>query len=155
MATNRRPDRVAAGLREEIATFLQSEGIGDPRLTGLVTVTAVESTRDLRSAKVFVSYLGAEEEREFVLEALTARAPRLRGHVGRALRLQFAPELHFRLDDSVARANRIEMLLRQIRENEAAGTADAAAGTSGDAAPTGDVARADGAAGERDDDAAG
>jgi ribosome-binding factor A len=152
MATNRRPDRVAAGLREEIATFLQSEGLGDPRLTGLVTVTAVESTRDLRSAKVFVSYLGAEEEREFVLDALAARAPRLRGHVGRALRLQFAPELHFRLDDSVARANRIETLLRQIREADAAGTPGDAP-PSGEA-PSGEAPPADGSAGERDDDPA-
>ena len=119
MATNRRPDRVAEGIREEIATFLQAEGLGDPRVTGLVTVTAVESARDLRSARVFVSYLGAEEEREHVLGALAALAPRMRGHVGRALRLRVAPELHFRLDDSVARAARIESLLKQIRDNEA------------------------------------
>ncbi len=129
MATNRRPDRVAEGIREEIATFLQSEGLGDPRLTGLVTVTAVESSRDLRSAKVFVSYLGAEEEREHVLGALAALAPRMRGHVGRALRLRVAPELHFRLDESVARAARIETLLRQIREHEAT---EASSGETGD-----------------------
>jgi ribosome-binding factor A len=128
MATNRRPDRVAEGIREEIATFLQTEGVGDPRITGLVTVTAVESTRDLRSARVFVSYLGADEEREFVLEALGALAPRLRGLVGRALRLRVAPEIHFRLDESIARAARIETLLRQIREHEASAEAGSAAG---------------------------
>ena len=142
MATNRRPDRVAEGIREEIATFLQSEGLGDPRLTGLVTVTGVESTRDLRSARVFVSYLGAEEERAHVIEALAALAPRMRGHVGRALRLRVAPELHFRLDESVARAARIETLLRQIREN------DVASDTPVDA-PDGPAG-----AGEDDDDAA-
>lgn len=125
MATNRRPDRVAEGIREEIATFLQSEGLGDPRITGLVTVTAVESTRDLRSARVFVSYLGEDEERAHVVEALAALAPRMRGHVGRALRLRVAPELHFRLDESIARAARIETLLRQIREHEGAAGADA------------------------------
>ena len=124
MAVNRRPDRVAEGIREEIATFLQAEGLGDPRLTGLVTVTAVESTRDLRSAKVFVSYLGDDEEREHVVGALAALAPRMRGHVGRALRLRVAPELHFRLDESIARAARIETLLRQIREHEGATGAD-------------------------------
>ena len=142
MATNRRPDRVAEGIREEIATFLQSEGLGDPRLTGLVTVTGVESSRDLVSARVFVSYLGAEEEREHVLGALAALAPRMRGHVGRALRLRVAPELHFRLDESVARAARIETLLRQIRENET--TSDAPVDASG--GPAG--------AGEDDDDSA-
>jgi ribosome-binding factor A len=140
MAINRRPDRVAEGLREEIATFLQTEGIGDPRVTGLVTVTGVESSRDLRSARVFVSYLGADEEREFVLEALDGLAPRLRGHVGRALRLRLAPELHFRLDESVARAARIETLLRQIKE----GAGDAPAEGDGSGAARGD--------GEGDDD---
>ena len=133
MATNRRPDRVAEGIREEIATFLQSEGLGDPRLTGLVTITGVESTRDLRSARVFVSYLGADEEREHVLGALDKLAPRMRGHVGRALRLRLAPELHFRLDESIARAARIETLLRQIRENET--TPDAAGDATGGAPP--------------------
>jgi ribosome-binding factor A len=150
MATNRRPDRVAEGIREEIATFLQSEGLGDPRLTGLVTITGVESTRDLRSARVFVSYLGAEEEREHVLGALDKLAPRMRGHVGRALRLRLAPELHFRLDESIARAARIETLLRQIRENET--TPDAG----GDASP-GDARPATGGAPKAaadDDDAA-
>lgn len=139
MATNRRPDRVAEGIREEIATFLQTEGLGDPRLTGLVTVTGVESSRDLRSARVFVSYLGADEEREYVLEALDGLTPRLRGHVGRALRLRIAPELHFRLDESVARAARIETLLRQIKEG------------AGDAPAEGDGGGA-GRDGEGDDD---
>ena len=148
MATNRRPDRVAEGIREEIATFLQSEGLGDPRLTGLVTVTGVESSRDLRSAKVFVSYLGAEEEREHVIGALANLAPRMRGHVGRALRLRVAPELHFRLDESIARAARIETLLRQIRENESADASDGSAG--GSELPAGGAS--DGR--EDDDDAA-
>ena len=144
MATNRRPDRVAEGIREEIATFLQSEGLNDRRINGLVTVTAVESTRDLRSAKVFVSYLGDDEEREHVVGALAALAPRMRGHVGRALRLRVAPELHFRLDESIARAARIETLLRQIREHEAA--------SGGDGAPP---APGRPSKGEADDDTAG
>lgn len=130
MATNRRPDRVAESIREVIATFLQEEGVGDPRVSGLVTVTAVEVTRDLRSAKVFVSVLGSDEDRHLTEEALAALAPRLRGHVGRALRLRSAPELYFRLDDSVARAARIETLLRQIKEQEepsVGGAADAPA----------------------------
>lgn len=146
MATNRRPDRVAEGIREEIATFLQSEGVGDPRVTGLVTVTGVESTRDLRSARVFVSYLGDEEGRAHVLEALTHLVPRLRGHVGRALRLRVAPELHFRLDESVARAARIEDLLRQIREG------DAAPGSLPDGSPAGGAPGARSSADLGDDD---
>ena len=121
-------------IREEVAMAI-SEGMKDPRVSTLVTVTAAEVTRDLRHAKIFVSVLGSEEEREATLEGLTAMAPKLRGRVGRALRLRVAPELDFRLDQSVANAARIETLLRQIKdEDEARGGAAGQPGADGDAA---------------------
>jgi len=112
---NRRPDRVAEAIREEIASFLAA-GVRDPRVMGFVTVTGVDVTRDLRSAKVFVSVMGTDEERATTLEGLNALAPQLRGPIGRALRLRSAPEIAFRLDESVARAARIETLLEQIKQ---------------------------------------
>jgi ribosome-binding factor A len=112
---NRRPDRVAAAIREEIATFL-AEGPKDPRITGFVTVTGVDVTRDLRHAKVFVSVMGSEEDRQATLEGLQAVAPQLRGPIGRALRLRLAPDIAFKLDESIARAARIETLLAQIKQ---------------------------------------
>jgi ribosome-binding factor A len=88
---------------------------------GLVTVTAVEVTRDLRHAKVFVSVLGSDAQRAATFEGLAAVAPHLRGRVGRALRLRAAPEIEFRNDESIAHAARIEQLLAQVRgENESA-----------------------------------
>src|SRR3712207_7744262 len=110
---HRRSERVAEGIREEVATFL-AEDAKDPRIVGLVTVTGVDVTRDLRHAKVFVSVLGSDEERAATFEGLNAVAPHLRGRVGRALRLRLAPEIAFRADESIARAARIETLLRQI-----------------------------------------
>src|SRR6185436_9062248 len=89
---HRRADRVAEAIREEIATFLGSE-VKDPRITGIVTVTGVEVTRDLRHAKVFVSVLGTDAERASTFEGLASVAGHLRSHVGRALRLRLAPEL--------------------------------------------------------------
>lgn len=115
MSDHRRADRVAEGIRTEVARFLAT-GAKDPRLVGLVTVTAVEVTRDLRRATVFVSVLGSDAERAATLEGLASSAGHLRGPVGRALRLRVAPELHFRLDESVQRAARIEALLSQVRE---------------------------------------
>ena len=111
----RRQDRVAEAVREEVAAFL-SHGLKDPRVTGLLTVTAVEMARDLRHATVFVSILGSEEGRDATLEALKGVAGHLRSRVGKALRLQFAPEIHFRLDESVARAARIETLLASLHQ---------------------------------------
>ncbi len=111
-----RSDRVAAAMREEIALFLAND-VKDPRVTGLVTVTAVDVTRDLRHAKVFVSVLGSEVQRAATFEALTASHcdAHLRGRVGRALRLRVAPEIEFRNDESIAHAAHIEQLLAQVR----------------------------------------
>jgi ribosome-binding factor A len=114
-STNRRPDRVAEAIREEIATFL-AEGVKDPRISPLVTVTGVDLTRDLRHAKVFVSVLGSDDERAATMEGLAGLAPQLRGRIGRALRLRLAPEIAFKLDESIARAARIEELLAQIHQ---------------------------------------
>ena len=110
----RRPDRVAEAIREEVATFL-NEGVKDPRVVGLVTVTGVDVTRDLRHAKVFVSVMGSDEERAATHEGLRSLAGHLRSVIGRKLRLRLAPEIEFRNDDSVARAARIEMLLEQLK----------------------------------------
>jgi ribosome-binding factor A len=118
MATeNRRPDRVAEAIREEVATFL-AEDVKDPRVVGLVTVTGVEVTRDLRHAKVFVSVMGSDTERAATYQGLESVAGHLRSHVGRALRLRLAPEISFRPDESVAHAARIETLLAQIKDGQ-------------------------------------
>lgn len=139
----RRAERVAEGIRTEVATFLRG-GAKDPRLKGLVTVTAVDVTRDLRHAKVFVSVMGTEEERKATYEGLASVAHHLRGTVGRALRLRAAPEIEFKIDESIAHAARIESLLAQVRnETEAAAAADAE--KSDDNAP-----EADNPAGETD-----
>jgi ribosome-binding factor A len=112
---HRRSERVAEGIREEVATFL-AEDAKDPRIIGLVTVTGVDVTRDLRHAKVFVSILGSDEERQATLEGLDSAAGHLRSRIGRALRLRVAPEITFRYDESIARAAKIEALLAELRE---------------------------------------
>ena len=137
MAGNeRRPDRVAAAIREEVARVL-SRDVQDPRITGaFVTVTGVEVSRDLRTAKIFVSILGDDDAKTLAREGLHDLAPQLRGPVGRALRLRAAPEIFFRVDESVAYAARIETLLAQIKppvsdidEEETGGATDSTAET--------------------------
>ncbi len=110
----RRPDRVGEAVREEVAAFLAA-GVKDPRVVGLVTVTAVEMTRDLGSATVYVSIYGSDEDRAKTMEGLASVAFTLRGRVGRALKLRVAPYINFKQDDSIARAARIETLLSGLR----------------------------------------
>ena len=95
-----------------------AEGVKDPRVVGLVTVTGVDVTRDLRHAKVYVSILGSDSERSATLDGLASVAGHLRPRLGRALRLRLAPEVTFKLDESVARAARIESLLAQINDDQ-------------------------------------
>jgi ribosome-binding factor A len=132
---NRRPDRVAEAIREEVATFL-AEDAKDPRIVGLVTVTGVDVTRDLHHAKVFVSVMGSDVERRATLDGLASVANHLRSRIGRVLRLRVAPEIVFRLDETIARAARIEELLEQIKGDRAPGGApEPAAAEAPDAEP--------------------
>lgn len=122
MAQHQRSDRVAAAVREEVANFL-AEGVKDPRVTALVTVTGVEMTRDLRHAKVFVSIMGEDSQRASTIEGLTSVQGFLRSRLARSLSLRVAPEVQFVMDESVARAARIETLLNQIRTTPTSGSA--------------------------------
>lgn len=119
MAVNRRPDRVAEAIRAEAATFLTT-GVKDPRVIGLVTVTGVEVARDLRSARIYVSVLGSESERAATMEGLASAAGHLRARLGRSLHLRSAPEITFRLDESIARAARIHAALEEAQRQDAA-----------------------------------
>ena len=113
---NRRPDRVAEAIREEVATFLNQD-VKDPRVVGLVTVTGVDVSRDLRVATVYVSILGSDSERTATADGLASVASHLRARVGRALRLRVAPDIVFKPDESIARAARIESLLSQLKND--------------------------------------
>jgi ribosome-binding factor A len=114
---HRRADRVAEAIREDVSTFLR-EGAKDPRLVGMVTVTAVDVAQDLRSAKIFVSILGSDTERASTVQALESMTGHLRSRLAKSLRLRVAPEIAFKLDESVVRAARIESLLAQVRDQK-------------------------------------
>ena len=97
---------------EEISLLLQRE-LKDPGL-GFVTVTEVETTRDLRSAKIFVSVLGDEAQWAASLAALTRARGFIRNWLREHLDLRVTPELEFRADRSMEHAARIQQLLRQL-----------------------------------------
>lgn len=120
MAETRRTDRVAAAIREQVATFL-SESVKDPRIRAFITVTGVDVTRDLRHATVWVSLMGDEADRASTMEGLASVAGHLRSQLGRSLHIRSAPELQFRSDESIARASRIEQLLAQVRDERDSG----------------------------------
>lgn len=113
----KRTDRINEQLRQEIAMLLQT-GVRDPRV-GVATITAVETSRELDHAKVYVTALGDEAEKEEVLVGLRSAAPFIRGQLGRRLHMRRIPELHFELDRMLAEATRIESLLREVLPEDA------------------------------------
>ena len=107
--------RVNEALKEVL-----SEGIGnlkDPRI-GFVTVTGVETSPDLRDARVFVSVLGSERKRERSLSGLTAAHGVLQARVARELRMKRTPQLTFEYDPSVERGVRMTQLIDELVGDE-------------------------------------
>jgi ribosome-binding factor A len=109
----KRLDRVNQLIKEEISTLLQRE-LKDPRL-GFVTVTEVETSKDLRTAKIFVSVLGDDAQWKASLAALESARGFVRNWLRRHLDLRVTPELDFRADRSLEHAARIQSLLKQVR----------------------------------------
>jgi ribosome-binding factor A len=106
-------ERLAEALREEIETIVEGE-LGDPRI-GLASVTAVEIAEDSRSARIYVSVEGSEEETTRSLEGLTAAVGFIRHQVAENLHLRRPPELYFQLDRSDKVGGRIDELLKRTQ----------------------------------------
>lgn len=119
---SRRLARLNEQLRADVAELIARE-IKDPRLAGLVTVTSAEISPDLRNARVYISVLGSEVERKHSLTALRSAAGFLRTQLAARLTTKRAPELHFLLDTSIERGERIRTLLREV-EHDMAGSAE-------------------------------
>ena len=108
----RRTARLNEQLKRELSELIRTE-VRDPRV-GLVTITGVDTTRDLSVARVHVRSLGSEPERQSTLEGLSAAAPFLRTALGRMLRIRKVPELRFQEDRSLEHARRIEEVLAEV-----------------------------------------
>ena len=104
--------RVNEAMREVLSSHITGD-LKDPRI-GFVTVTSVETSTDLSTARVFVSVLGNDGEREDAIAGLTSSRGLLQGHIARELRLKRTPTLTFVQDDTALRANRIERLIEEI-----------------------------------------
>ena len=115
----KRTDRVNALLQRELGQII-SEELTDPRIS-FATVTSVEVTPDLRTARVHVSVLGDDEQRHRTLAALEGAKHHLRKTLGERTELRFVPDLAFIEDRSAERAARISSLLRQAKEGEGHG----------------------------------
>ena len=111
-----RPERVSELIRQSVGAFLTSD-VRDPRI-GFVTVIGVEVSADLAHANVRVSVMGSEEEKAKSLEGLASAARFLRAQLSNELHLRTSPELHFHLDRGVEHAQRIDRVLKELKETD-------------------------------------
>ena len=108
-----RIERVNNLIRQEISELLQRQ-VKDPRLGSFVAVTEVSTSPDLRYAKIFVSRIGGEEERQETLSVLAAASGYFRNELARRLRMRRIPELSFEWDDSIERGARLLQLIDRV-----------------------------------------
>lgn len=107
----RRTIRVDELLKQELAGLIRD--MKDPRV-GFTTVMDVRTSPDLRHARVYVSVLGDEEDKQATLSVLHGARGYLRGRLGRGVTLKYLPELHFELDRTLEQAARIDELLEDL-----------------------------------------
>lgn len=112
----RRTQQMGEFLREEVTDIIRTE-LDDPRL-GFWTITHVEVSQELRSARIFVSVLGTEQERKDTLKALRGAAGFIRTHLKPRMRTRTIPDLDFRDDRSMEHAEEIDRTLRQLHRDD-------------------------------------
>ena len=114
---SRRIDRVNELLRLEISQVLARQ-IKDPRLSGVITITEVKTTPDLRNSLVLLSVMGDQEAKKSALAGIESAAKFLRRELRGRLTLRYVPFLRFALDDSSEHADRLMRIMNQIQESQ-------------------------------------
>ena len=125
MASNR-IGRINEEIQKELSSLLRT--LKDPRVsaTGMVSITRVDTTGDLRYARIYISCLNKENEKD-VMKGLKSASGYLRRELGRALQLRYTPELQFIADDSIQYGAHILELLSDVQRRDAARSGETAA----------------------------
>ncbi len=117
MTTHSRPERVGQEIQAALGQIIARGELRDPRI-GFITITGVKVSPDLRVARVFYSMIGTEKEREETQKGLEAAKGYVRREVTAAVQLRVSPEIFFSFDESVGEGDKIDRLLRAVREKE-------------------------------------
>jgi len=116
--SQRKQKKVAEALREAVSSVVLFE-MNDPRL-GFVTITQVEVSRDLRSAKVKFSTMGQAPDRSKAVHCLQHASGHIREQIGKRLRMRHVPTLRFELDESIQRGMEVRQLIEEARRQDTA-----------------------------------
>ena len=114
---SRRTDRINGLLRQEISRLLSRE-LNDPRLSGVVSITRVETSSDLRVSRVYVSVLGGSDDKDSVLKGISSAGGFIRREMRDRLSLKYIPDLRFTLDESMEEAQHVQRLMDRLSTTE-------------------------------------
>ena len=112
----RRVDRINGLLRQELSLLI-SRAVKDPRMSGIISITHVDTSSDLRSARVFVSVLGDDAAKQSTLQGIQSASSFLRRELRDRLALRYVPFMKFELDESIADADRLFRVMDQLQED--------------------------------------
>jgi ribosome-binding factor A len=115
-----RTEKVASIVKEEIGIIFQRNF--DMKAFGLITVTEVRMSPDLKIAKVYVSVFGDTAQKQKTLGLLETQKPFVRQTLGRNIRLKFTPSIVFYLDETMDKAMNLEKIFRKIHKGEEQGS---------------------------------
>lgn len=115
MASYNRTRRIGEEIRKIVSTMLIN-GIKDPRINSMVSVTDVEVTSDLSYAYIYVSILGGDEES--TLEGLRNAESYIRREIGRSIKIRHIPQIIFKVDDSLVKGMYMDSLIKKVSQKE-------------------------------------
>lgn len=113
---NKRINRISEEVKKVVSQLLYN-GIKDPRISSMTTVTRVEVTRDLSYANIYISVLGNDDEKHNTVTGLESARGFVRKEIGRTLDLRHVPEPRFHLDESIEQAIHMSELIKKINKD--------------------------------------
>ncbi len=112
----KRINRISEEVKKVVSELIQNE-IKDPRISGMPSVNKVSVTKDLRFAKIFISVLGSEEDKESTIEGLQSAKGFVRKEIGNRINLRHVPEPIFMLDESIEQALYMSKLIEEVNRD--------------------------------------
>lgn len=109
----KRINRISEEVKKVVSDLIQNE-IKDPRISGMPSVNKVSVTKDLRFAKIYISVLGSEEDKESTIEGLQNAKGFVRKEIGNRINLRYVPEPIFLLDESIEQALYMSKLIEEV-----------------------------------------
>ena len=114
-----RVNRVNSLIRQEISQLLHRQ-VKDPRLGNFIAVTEVSTSADLKYARVFISHIGSEEEKQETLNVLSSASGFFRRELAKRMKLRYIPELSFQWDDSLEKGDHLLQLMDSVTPEKTA-----------------------------------